>query len=130
MHKAILQAIQTQSLTLAMDFLTENLSGRTIGEVPVHPTAANPIVLAPQTLMMPGVKKIFAKATPGKAWTNGIPWEVIRTGVDRTTPSNIGHSCRISETSSPYMIGIIGVTAPPCGLNTKPKIGDIWKLTS
>ena len=33
----------------------------------------------------------------------------------------------MSETSSPYMIGIIGATSPPCGLNLSQDIGSIRK---
>ena len=80
--------------------------------------------------MTPAVKKIFADATSGNAWTNRIPRQVIRTGVNRTTPGNIGNDCGISEASYPALIGIIGATDPPCGLNKSQEIGDTRQSTS
>ena len=63
--------------------------------------------------------------TSVNAWTNKTPCKISREDVDRTTPGNIGHSCGISETSSPALIGIIGTTAPLCDLNLSPEIDDI-----
>ena len=77
--------------------------------------------------MMPTSKKIFVDTTSVRAWTNRIPRQISRTGVDGNTPEKIGHACSISETSSPALIGIIGTTAPPCGLNVSPYIHNIWK---
>ena len=85
----------------------------------------NPVILAAQMLMTLAVKKIFVDATPGNAWTNRTPRKIIRMGVDGTIPGNIGHSCGISETSSPSLILIIVTTAPPCVLNMSPDIDKI-----
>ena len=79
---------------------------------------------------MPAVKEIFADATSGNMWTNRTLWQVSRMGVDRTTPGNIGHDCGISENSSPDLIGIIGTTDPPCGLNMILEIGNTRQSTS
>ena len=103
---------------------------RTIGEVPVQTLLENPILLAPQTLMTPVAKKIFADATLGSVWTNRIPRQVISMGVNRTTPWNIDNACGISENSSPDLIGIIGDTDLPCGLNVIQEIGDIRRSIS
>ena len=50
------------------------------------------------------------------------------TGVNGSTPGNIGNSIGIVEISSPVLIGIIG-TDPPCGLNLIQEVGDIQKST-
>ena len=71
------------------------LSCRTIGELSAVPLPTNPIVLAPQTLIMSVAKKLFADVTSGNAWTNWTPRQIIRTGVNRSTPGNIGHACGI-----------------------------------
>ena len=72
------------------------LIGRTIGEVPVQIPLANPIVLAPQMMMTPEVKKIFVDTTSGNTWTNRTLRQVSRTGISRNTLGNIGHACVIS----------------------------------
>ena len=77
--------------------------------------------------MIPAVKKIFADATSGNLWTNRTPQKLSRMGVNGTTPGIIGHACGISETSSLDLIGIIGATASPYGLNKIQKIWNIWK---
>ena len=90
-----------------------------IREVPVQTPPANLIILTPHKLMMPAVKKIFAEATPGNAWTNRTPRQVIKIGFNGTTLGNIGHIFSISEIYSPDLIGIVGATVPPCGLNVR-----------
>ena len=103
---------------------------RTIEEVPVHIHALNPIVLAPQTLMMPTVHKISVDATWVNVWTNRTPRQVSRTVIDGTTPGNIVHACGVGETSSLDIIGIIEATVPPCGLNVSHEIADIRQSAS
>ena len=100
------------------------MSGRTIGEVSIQPPLENTIVLAPQMPMTPAAKKIFTDDTLGNACTNRTPHQVSRKGVRGTTPGKIVHACEISKTSSQTLIGIIGTTAPPCGLNVSPDIGN------
>ena len=134
-HKAILQAIQTQlptrttGLTRTSSIILDvKLFGcRTIGKVPASPLLENPVLLLPQIIMIPAVKKIFADATSGNLWTNRTPQKLSRMGVNGTTPGIIGHACGISETSSLDLIGIIGATASPYGLNKIQKIWNIWK---
>ena len=106
------------------------MSCRTNREVSALPLLTNPIILAPQTLMMPAAKKIFTNAASGNAWTNRALRQIIRTGVNRTTLGNISHDCGISETSSPALIGIIGTTVRPCGLNMILDIDDIRQLAT
>ena len=48
-------------------------------------------------------------------------------GVDGIAPGNIGHTFGIRKNSSPALIGTIGTTAPPCGLNLSPDIDNIWQ---
>ena len=101
----------------------------TIGEVPVHLPLANPVILVPQTMMMPAVKKIFTDATSGKTRTNWKLRQVIRAGGNGTVPWNIVRASGISKNSSPYLIGIIGDTDPHCGLKASQDIGDIRQST-
>ena len=54
---------------------------------------------------------------------------VSRTGIDGSTPCNIGNAVRVIELSSPVLIGIIG-TAPPYGLNVSLDVGNKRKSTS
>ena len=42
--------------------------------------------LTPQTLLTPAVKKIFADAMLGNAWTSRTLQQIIRTGVDKYIP--------------------------------------------
>ena len=71
------------NLTSYQDTVTDNSNGisdkkilscRTIGEVSILPMPTNlKSRLAPQTLLMPAVKEIFADATSGNGLTNGNP---------------------------------------------------------
>ena len=67
-----------------------------------------PIILAPQTLLITDTKEVVVDAELGGAWVYKTPWQVTRTGVDRSTPGNICNSIRLVEPSSPVMIGIVG----------------------
>ena len=119
-----------QLLTLATEIVKKILSYRTI---PVLPPPTNPgvavIKLTPQTLLMPATKEIVLGDDPGDVWKSRTPWRFIRTGVNGRTPGGIDSSIIIVETSSPDIIGIIGNT-PPCSLNLRQGVGDIWKSTS
>ena len=130
-HKAILQSNSGTDTHTSNVILDEKLlSCGTIGKFSAAPLPANPIVMEPQTLMTHAVKKIFLDVTSGNAWNSRTPRQVIRMGINVTTPGNIGHACGISETSSPDMIWIIGATAPPCGHNVIQEIRDILQSTS
>ena len=87
------------------------------------------IVLTLQIIMTPARKEILTDAASVGTWTYRTPRRVIRTGIDGSTPGNIGNSIVIVEKFSPDLIGIIG-TAPPYGLNLIQKVGDIRKSTS
>ena len=81
------------------------LSCRTIGEVSVlHPPTKPRIAtigLAPQTLLTPTVKEIFADVTSGNVWKTRTLRKIKRTDVDGSILiSNPIHS-GISETSTP-----------------------------
>ena len=106
------------------------LSYVTIGKVSASPPPANPNVLLSQTLMIPAVKNVSANATLGNTWTNQTPRRVSRTVIDGTNPGNIGHACGIGKTSSPDLIGIIGDTDRPCGLNVSQDNWDTRKYYS
>ena len=101
------------------------LSFQTSGKVSASTQPARLILLAQQMLMTPAVKKIFSDTMSGIAWNNNNTDHIIRTGVIGTTPGKIGHAFGISKTSSPGMIGNIGTTDQPCGLNASPDIDNI-----
>ena len=116
-HKAILQETLKQLLTLARKF------EKKIIEFPDHPCLVptkNPgiavIRLAPQTLLKPVTNEIAAEMALRGTWIQRTPRKLIRTGVNRSTPGDICNAIGIFETSSPDLIGIIGID-PPCGLN-------------
>ena len=72
--------------------------------------------------------KIIADKAEGGPWIHRNLRQVSRTGIDGSTPGDIGNSIGIVENSSLSLIGIIG-TAPPCGLNLIQEVGDKWKST-
>ena len=45
-----------------------------------------PLVVAPQTLLIPATKEVVVDAALGGAWINSTPRQVSRTGVDGSTP--------------------------------------------
>ena len=98
------------------------------------------IIMTPQTLLMPAIKKIIVGATSGNAWTDRTPRRISRAGIDVSIPISAPiHSGRIKY-STPYYsdssgtrvpIGNSGIsTATPCGINMIPKIGDIWQSST
>ena len=119
MHKATLQAILKQLITLSTDFLTKIIELPDYS-TPVLPPPTNPgiaaIILTPPTLVMPATKEICSDTVSSGTWMSRTPRRVSGTGVDGSTPGDIGNFNGIVETSSPYMIVTIG-NAPHCGLN-------------
>ena len=117
---------------------------QTIREISVLPPLTNPsidaTILTPQTLIMPAAKEIFVDATLGNAWNNRTPRQISRTGVDVSiqifTPIHSGmikyYTTGSSDSSGTRIpIGNSNTnTAPPCGLNVSPNIGDIQKSTT
>ena len=128
-HKAILQAILKQLLTLA----TKTLKKMSYWTIPVLPPPKNPgiavIRLTPMTLLRPATKGIVMDAASGGAWTSRTPRKVSRTDVYGSTPGGMNNSISIVENSSPDLIIIIG-TDPPCGLNLSQEVGDIRQSNS
>ena len=128
-HKAILQAILKQLLTLA----TKTLKKMSYWTIPVLPPPKNPgiavIRLTPMTLLRPTTKGIVMDMASGGAWTSGTPRKVSRTDVYGSTPGGMNNSISIVENSSPDLIIIIG-TDPPCGLNLSQEVGDIRQSNS
>ena len=57
-----------------------------------------------QTLLMPMTKEVVADAACGGAWVNRNPWQVSRTGVDRSTRGNVCNSVSVEHASSPVLI--------------------------
>ena len=51
-----------------------------------------PIVLVPQTLLAPATKEFIVGAVSGGAWVNRTPQQVIRMGVNGSTPGDIRNS--------------------------------------
>ena len=74
--------------------------------------------------MMTELNKIFADETPGNTWNTRTPQKISTVGVNGNPQGNIGNACGISETSSPDLVGIIEITAPPCGINIITEIGN------
>ena len=98
--------------------------------IPVMPPPMNPgiyqgiapIILAPQKILTPAMKKVDTDMSLVGAWVHRNPWQVRRTGVDVTTPGNIRNYVSVVEPSSPFLIGIVR-TSPSCGLNVGQEVG-------
>ena len=116
------------------NFEQKLLSNRTL---PVVAPTMNPridhmielIVVAPQTVLTPAMKEVVADTASGGAWVNMTPRKVIRTGIDGSTPCDMGHVVSIEHDPSPVMIGIVS-TYPPCGLNGILQVAKERKSTS
>ena len=69
--------------------------------IPVFTLSTNPkievIRLTLQMLLTPATKEICADMMLGGAWMSTTPWQVIRTGVNRSTTGNIGNDIVIVE---------------------------------
>ena len=113
------------------------MSCQTIEEVPVLPLSTKPtITLTPQTLLMVLANKISMNVTSGNAWTNRIPRQISRTGVDGSIPISTEIDSVISKFYTPSFSDsaenrgsgtsiYVGDTSPPCGLNMRPDIDNI-----
>ena len=82
-----------------------------------------PILLAPQTLLVPATKEVITDAELGGAWVNMTPWQVSQTGVDRSTPGNICHAVIVVGPPSPVLIRIVS-TSPSCVINTSYQVAN------
>ena len=103
------------------------------------PPPTNPMIgLTPETLLITDVKDIFAETTPGNAWTNRTPQQIIRTGIDGSIPISTPIHSEKSKYPTPDSSDIngtrgtktritIGTTAPPCSLNVSLNIDNIRK---
>ena len=103
------------------------------------PPRTNPMIgLMPETLLITDVKDIFAETTPGNAWTNRTPQQIIRTGIDGSIPISTPIHSEKSKYPTPDSSDIngtrgtktritIGTTAPPCSLNVSLNIDNIRK---
>ena len=68
-----------------------------------------------KTLSMPTTKEVVADAASVGAWVNRTLRQLIRTGVDRSTPGNVCDAISVEHAPSPVLIGIVA-TSPPCGI--------------
>ena len=82
-----------------------------------------PIILVPQTLLMPATKEVVADTASGGTCMNRTPRHIIRTGVDGITPGHIHNTVIVIEPSSLVLIVIVG-NSPPCGLNRIQEVGN------
>ena len=110
------------------------LSNRTISVLPLSTNPGieqeiAPIILAPQTLLTPVTKEVVTEAALGGAWIHRTTRQVIRTGVNGSTPDDIRNAIGIVEPSSPVLIGIVG-TFPPYGINLILGVRDKHQSTS
>ena len=116
----------------------------TIGEVSVLPPPTNlsiaTIILAPPTLLMIPVKEIYVGVTSGNAWTTRTSQKISTTGVGGSIPISTPIHSGTSKYATPASIDSTGTsitigtsdntTAPPCGLNASPKIGNIHQFAT
>ena len=83
----------------------------------------------PQALLAPVTKEVVADTASGGAWINRNPWQVIRTGVNGSTPGNIHNTVSVVEPPSPFLIEIVA-NSPSCGLNAIQQVANKWQSTS
>ena len=112
---------ETVTHTSNGNFEQKLLSNQTIPVVvpkmsPIIDQQISPIVMAPQTILMPATKDVVTDTVSGSAWVNSTLRKVSRTGVDGSTPGNIRNSIRVKHATSPFLIGIVG-TSPTYGLS-------------
>ena len=82
------------------------------------------VLVAPQRLLTPAMKEFVADAVLGGAWVNSTPQNDNRTGINGSTPDNMGNIVSVEHALSPVMIGVIG-KSPSCGLNESLKVSKI-----
>ena len=78
---------------------------------------------------MPDTKETFVDIASGGAWTSRTRRQFSRTGINGNIPGGIDNVIGIFETSSPYMIGIIGDDTP-CGIKFIQEVDNIRQSTS
>ena len=65
-----------------------------------------PPVVAPHMLLLPDTKEVVAETALSGAWVNRTLHRVSRTGVNGSTPGDMGHIVRIDP--SLVLIGVFG----------------------
>ena len=88
-----------------------------------------PVLVAPHTLLTSEMKEFVADAASGGVWVNRTPRQVIRMGVDGSTPGNIRNAVSVEHSSSPFIIGIVA-TFPPFGIRVSLQVANKRKSTS
>ena len=102
---------------------TSDAQGNITRDLPVvvptmNPRIDNNIALigrASQTLPTPATKEVIPYAVCSGAWVKRTPWQVSRTGVNRSTTDDVCNSFSVKYAPSPYIIGSVP-TFPPLGL--------------
>ena len=108
------------------------MSCRTIREVSVLPPMTNQrigaIKMAPQTLLMSAVQKIFLETASGNIWESRIPRRISRTDIDGSTPIYTPIHSGISKNSTLYPRESTGTMIPIgiSGTSTAPLACDLW----
>ena len=82
-----------------------------------------------KTLLTSTTEEVVADAALGSVWVKRTPRQVIRTGVDGSTPGNIINDVSFENSPSPVLIGIVD-TYPPCGLSGRLQVAKKWQSTS
>ena len=75
------------------------------------------------------MKGVVADAASGGACVNRTSRQVIRTGVDGSTPGEICHNLSVVEPPYPVLFVVVA-TSPPCGLNTSQHVANTRQSTS
>ena len=88
----------------------------------------SPIVVAPHMLLPPTTREVVADAAFGSAWVNRTPRQVIRAGVNRSTPGEVCNDVIVKHDPPPVLIGIIP-TSPPCGIRGILQVANKWQST-
>ena len=88
-----------------------------------------PIVVEPQTIFTPLTEEVVAETASGGKWVNSNPWQVSKTGVDRSTPGDMCHVVSVEHAPSKVLIVIIA-SYPYCGLIMSLKVAKKWKYMS
>ena len=87
-----------------------------------------PIGGVSQTLSMPTTKEVVADVASVGAWVNRTLRQLIRTGVDRSTPGNVCNAISVKHAPSPFLIGIVA-TSPTYGLSWRLQVAKKRKST-
>ena len=65
-----------------------------------------PIILAPQNLLTPSTKEVITDTASVSVWINRTLRQVIRKGVDRSTPGDICNFVSVVEPPSPIFLHV------------------------